>query len=415
MSEHGRLAGRCVVVVVTGGIAAYKSCELVRRLRDHGARVRVAMTRSATRFVGETTFAALSGERVISDLFADPRPEEIPHVRWAEEADLLCVAPATANFLAKLAHGIADDFASTLALAVRAPVLVAPAMEDDMYRHPATQRNLDTLRARGVVVAGPAQGALASGRQGPGRMLEAAELLDEALRVIEDGVAEGWLVGRRILVTAGPTREAIDPVRYLGNHSSGRMGYALAQEARRLGGRVTLVSGPTTLAPPRDVELLAVQSAEEMATATLRLADEVDVVVMAAAVADFTPVHVAAEKVKKVEPGAAMLQLRPTTDILAELGRRQPRPVLVGFAAETSEVRERGLGKLRDKGADVLVANRVGGGLGMGAEDNEVVVVDRWGGERAFGPAAKSRVATFVWGRLRELMITDEMDGRGGA
>lgn len=407
MSTTGRLDGKNVVLVVTGGIAAYKSCELVRRLGEDGAEVRVAMTRAATRFVGETTFAALSGQPVIVDLFADSRPEDMAHVRWAERADLLCVAPATADFLARMAHGIADDFASTLALAIRGPVMVAPAMEDDMYRHAATQRNLVQLAERGVHVVGPAVGELASGRSGPGRMVEPHELLAEASRLLQDGLPDPWLRGRRVLVTAGPTREPIDAVRYLGNRSSGRMGRAIAAEAARLGARTTLITGPSDLPVASNVHRFDVERAAEMSAATLAEALVADIVVMAAAVADFTPAEVAGEKIKKDDRQQISLELCRTVDILAQLGQRQPRPFLVGFAAETSQVRERGAAKMQAKGCDVLVANRVGADGGMGGEDNEVVVLDRWGGEHDFGPAPKARVATFLWKRLRQLLAVE--------
>ena len=220
-----------VVLAVSGGIACYKACEVVRRLRDHGAVVRVAMSRAATQFVGPTTFAALSGESVVSDLFDHPAPHEVPHVRWAEWGDLLCVAPCTADFLARMAHGIADDFPSTLHLAFRGPTLVAPAMEDDMYRHPAVQRNLRRLVERGVTTVGPNSGPLASGRVGPGRMAEPGEIVATARRLLAGGSPQRWLDGRKVVITAGPTRERIDPIRFLSNRSSGKMGFALAREA----------------------------------------------------------------------------------------------------------------------------------------------------------------------------------------
>jgi phosphopantothenoylcysteine decarboxylase/phosphopantothenate--cysteine ligase len=399
----GRLAGRQIVLAVTGGIAAYKSCELVRRLRDHGATVRVVMTRSATRFVSPTTFAALSGQRVISDMFADRFPEEIAHVRWAESAELFCVAPATADFLAKMAHGVADDFPSTLHLAVTCPVVVAPAMEDDMYRHSAVQRNLSRLRQDGVETVGPDSGWLASGRRGPGRMSEPGTIVAAALRLLEDGARDRWLAGKRVLVVSGPTHEAIDPVRFLGNRSSGRMGHAVALEACRLGAAVEMVSGPGTVSEPPGVQVHAVTSAAEMAAAVRERADSCDIVVMAAAVADYTPATPADEKIKKVDGEDLELTLVRTEDILGGLGKApSPRPLLVGFAAESSQLAERAGDKLARKGCDLIVANAIGDGVvGMGGTDNEVLVIDRLGGSEAFGPAPKSRVATFVWDRVR--------------
>lgn len=392
-----------VVLAVTGGIAAYKVCEVVRRLRDHDIAVRVAMTRAATQLVGPTTFAALSGHRVITSLWEDPHPQQIAHVRWAESCDLFCVAPATAGFIAKMAHGIADDFASTLHLAVAAPVLVAPAMEDDMFRSPAVQRNLDTLRQRGVQVLGPGTGALASGRHGPGRMLEPCHIVEAVLRTLESGPPQRWLEGKRVVVTAGPTWEAIDPIRVLTNRSSGRMGYAMADCARDLGAKVVLVTGPTALMPPWGVVVASVETAEQMASATLERAAEADIVVMTAAVADFTPGEVAADKLKKSGAGSLRLNLVPTTDILAELGRREGGPLLVGFAAETRALEESARGKLADKRCDLMVANRVGEPeLGMGASRNAVIVLDRLEGRVELGPAPKRQISTGIWNAVRD-------------
>lgn len=393
-----RQVSTTVVVAVTGGIAAYKSCELVRRLRDLGLRVRVAMSRAATEFVGPTTLAALSGERVIHSLFDDPRPERIAHVRWAEEASLLCVAPATADFIAKLAHGVGDDFASTLALAAPCPLLIAPAMEDDMYAHPAVQRNLATLRARGAWIIGPASGLLASGRSGPGRMAEAAEIAAAAHRLLHDRPASAWLAGRRVMVTAGPTRERIDPVRALSNRSSGRMGYALAAEAALLGAEVTLVSGPTSLPAPAQVRRIEVESAAEMASAVSGLVDSCDIAVLAAAVADFRPAEILDEKLEKTGRDDLTLVLERTRDILASLAEQEPRPVLVGFAAESSDVERRAGQKLAAKGCDLIVANRIGHeGTGFESQDNAAVVLDRNGGRVEIARAHKRVVAGAVW------------------
>lgn len=399
------MTARRVVLAVTGGIAAYKVCEVVRRLREHGVDVRVAMTRAATRFVGAHTFAALSGHRVIDDLWRDERPEEIAHVRWAEACDLFLVAPATADFLAKMAHGIADDFPSTLHLAVPGAVLAAPAMEDDMWRHAAVAANVATLRARGVQLVGPGSGALASGRSGPGRMAEPIEIVEAALRLLEGATADRWLEGRRVLVTAGPTWEALDPMRFLSNRSSGKMGYALAREAVALGAEVALISGPTALAAPLGAERVEVESAAEMhAEVTARL-DTYDLVVMAAAVADFRPPERATGKIKKGDREGLDLRLERTRDILAELGARDSRPLLVGFAAETDQVEERGLDKLERKNCDLLVANRIGvEGSGAGADDNRVTILDRRGGRTEAGPAPKRVVAARIFEAVRAFL-----------
>ena len=400
------LEGKRVVLVVTGGIAAYKTCEVVRRIREHGVDVRVAMTPAAARFVAPLTFAALSGHRVITSLFDDERAEEIPHVRWAEWADLFCVAPATADFVAKMAHGVADDFPSTLYLANAAPTLVAPAMEDDMYRHPAVQRNLATLAGDGVAIVGPATGPLASGRTGPGRMSEADEIVAAVVRVLRHGVIAADLHGQHVVITAGPTYEALDPVRGFTNRSSGRMGFELAREALWRGARVTLVAGPTRLTPPAGAEYRRVQSAAEMNAAVQSVATRADVAILCAAVCDFTPADPSDTKLKKEDRDRLDVAMVRTVDILAVLGASEPRPFLVGFAAESSDVPERALEKMERKHCDMMVGNRVGGSAdGMGGGDNEVVILDRQGGEEHVAWSAKVDVATRIWnsiGRCRE-------------
>ena len=387
-----------VVLAVTGGIAAYKSCEIVRRLGDHGLTVRVAMSRNAVHFVTPTTFAALSGEHVISDLFDDPHPERIAHVRWAEECAVLCVAPATADIIAKMALGVADDFPSTLYLAVTAPVIVAPAMEDHMFGHPAVQANLATLRERGTTIVGPARGALASGRTGPGRMSSPDEIVEAVLAAVGQGGARP-LAGRRVVVSAGPTREPLDPVRVITNLSSGRMGFALAAVARELGAEVTVVAGPVGLDAPAGVQRVDVETADEMRRAMLGAAVEADIVVMAAAVSDWRPRERAEAKLKKGEATTASVDLVRNPDILAELvDRRPPGQTVVGFAAETEDLEARTREKLERKGCDLIVGNRVGvDGLGIEAEDNAVLILDRQGGRAEFGPARKTLVAREIW------------------
>lgn len=370
---HDTAATRPTVVLgVTGCIAAYKACELARALQRDGCRVKVVMTEAATRFVGPATFRALTGEPVATSLWDDPASARVFHVSLAEEADVYVVAPATANVIAKLAHGRADDLLTTAALATEAPLVIAPAMNTHMWRAEATIANVATLRERGAVVVEPASGALACGDEGEGRLAEietiAGAVLAEARRAKD-------LAGVNVLVTAGPTYEPLDPVRFLGNRSSGKMGHAVAEEAARRGARVTLVSGPTTLPDPSGVQTARIQTALEMREAVLDAYGEAHVVVAAAAVSDFRPSEVASEKVKKGDAPDTLVLLR-NPDILAELGADKRGRVLVGFAAETSDVLEHARGKLAEKNLDLVVANDVSTpGLGFGSDDNRVSLV----------------------------------------
>ena len=378
--------GRKVLVCVTGGIAAYKVPFVVRALAELGADVRVVMTRSAARFVGEQTFAALSGNDVYTELFGarGGRGGTVPHVELARSADLVVVAPATANSLAKMALGLADDLFGNVMLTVRCPTLVAPAMHTEMWEHAATQEHMATLRARGVQVVGPESGALSSGDSGPGRMSEPDAIVTAALRLLERA---GELEGRRILVTAGGTQEPIDPVRFIGNRSSGLMGYLIAEEAQRRGAKVTLVSGPTNLVVPAGVDLVPVKTAQEMRDAVFAAAPAADVIVKSAAVADFMPSAHADEKLKK-SAGPPEVTLVPTPDILAELGAspeaRKPGGILVGFAAETepdpSALSGLALKKLDTKKADLIVANDVGSrDSGFDVPTNRALIASREG------------------------------------
>ena len=348
-----------IVLGVTGGIGAYKAVEIARGLQKAGHDVTAVMTHAATRFVGEVTFEAITRRRVVTDQWAPGVNADIEHIALATDADLLLVAPATANVIGKFAHGLADDFLSSLYLATTAPVLMAPAMNTHMFDHPAVRANLDALAARGVRFVDPGEGYLACGWVGKGRLAEPADVVNAVEAVLRPAQA---LAGVRVLVTAGPTYEDIDPVRYVGNRSSGRMGYAIAERAATRGASVRLVSGPTKLADPRGVETHRVRSAAEMHAAVLRFAGEADLVVMAAAVADYTPQAAAGQKITK-QDGPLTLTLVRTRDILAELGglpsRAQGRPVLVGFAAETEDVLQRAEGKLRRKAVDLIVANDV--------------------------------------------------------
>jgi len=369
------LAGKHIVVGVCGGIAAYKAVEVARRLTQAGAEVRVVMTEAATRFVGPLTFSTLTGHPVASDLFGEPAPPEIVHTSLGRWADLVVVAPATADMIARYALGLAGDLLSALLLATRAPVVMAPAMHTEMWENEATSRNVATLRGRGVVFVGPATGDLAGPDQGPGRLAETNDILDAVAAVL---ARSGQLAGRRVVVSAGGTREPIDPVRFIGNRSSGRMGYEVAAEALRRGAAVTLVTGPTHLSPPPAATVVQVETAAQMWDAVMAASGEADVVVMAAAVADWRPVETAARKLKKGE-GPPPLVLEATRDILAGLAeRRRNGQVLVGFAAETEDVEARALAKLAAKSVDLVVGNLVGvDDSGFDTDTNRAVLVGR--------------------------------------
>ena len=366
-----------IALGVCGGIAAYKAAELVRLLQEHGIRVQVIMTASAQEFIRPLTFAALSGEKVITSMFAADAGAEpnidsaIEHIAVAQAIDALVVAPATADVLAKFAQGIANDFLTTLFLATSAPVVVAPAMNVNMWDHPATQQNLEVLRKRGVKIVDPGSGYLACGMTGPGRLAENAAIVAATLEAL--GAAQD-LSGETVLITAGPTREKIDPVRYLTNRSSGRMGYALAEAASRRGARVLLISGPTALKPPSGTEVTWVESASQMLEAVLRLLPESSIVIKTAAVADYTVRNPAEEKLKRT--GRMTLDLEPTTDILAEVARRRTSQVVIGFAAETQNVIENAKKKLASKSLDAIVVNDVSKpGIGFDSERNAVAIL----------------------------------------
>jgi phosphopantothenoylcysteine decarboxylase/phosphopantothenate--cysteine ligase len=361
------LAGQRIVLGVTGGIAAYKAADLARRLQEAGAEVRVVMTESAARFVAPMTFQALTGHPVRSSLWDEGAEAAMGHIELARWADRILVAPASADAIARLAAGLAGDLLGTLCLASAAPLALAPAMNQQMWAHPATQENLARLRGRGVQVLGPGVGDQACGDVGAGRMLEPLEIL----MALE---APGALAGRRILVSAGPTYEDIDPVRFIGNRSSGKMGFALAAEAARQGAEVTLVAGPVSLPTPPRVTRIDVRRATEMQRAVLAALPGQDAYIGAAAVADFMPAQVAAGKLKK-SAGAPALDLVPTPDILAEVAAHPRRPrLVVGFAAETDELEAQALDKLARKRVDMIAANVVGEGLGFEADDNALAV-----------------------------------------
>jgi len=397
---------RRVLLGITGGVAAYKSAYLARLLTAAGAEVTVVMTESATRFVGPDTFAALTGRTVHTSLWE--RPGEVLHVRLAHEADLAIVAPATANLLAKLAHGLADDLLTSTLLEYAGPLVIAPAMHTGMWEHPATRGNVETLEGRGVTFVGPVEGALAHGDSGVGRLAEPEIIAAEALAVL-DGAGAGSLIGRTIVVTAGPTYEPIDPVRFIGNHSSGKMGIAVAAEAARRGATVHLILGPGTVAPPADAQVERITTAEQMREAVMRYADDTDAIVMAAAVADFRPKDAAAGKLKK-DDGTPEVTLEPTPDILAELGERPQRPYLVGFAAETSDVEAHGRAKLARKHADLLVANEVGrDGTGFGSETNHAAIVSVNGDDIALRDWTKRELASVIVERIEAALRAEPL------
>ena len=361
---------------VSGGIAAYKAAEIVRLLQDRGIRVQVVMTRAAQEFVRPLTFAALSGEKVITDLFGAGAEQPnidaaVEHIAVAQSIDTLLVAPATADVLGKFAQGLATDFLTTLYLATTAPVVVAPAMNVNMWNHPATQANLEILRKRGVRVVEPEAGYLACGMTGPGRLAENDVIVAAVLEAL--GTSQD-LAGETVLITAGPTREKIDPVRYITNRSSGRMGYALAEAALRRGARVLLVSGPTSLTPPGAAQLTTVESAQEMHNAVLALLPQSTVVIKTAAVSDYRPRNASAQKIKRT--ASLNLELEPTTDILAEVSRHKESRIIVGFAAETQNVLENARKKLAAKGVDAIVVNDVSQeGIGFDSDRNAVTII----------------------------------------
>jgi len=394
------LAGRRVLLGVTGGVAAYKAAYLARLLRERGAEVQVVMTPAATRFVGPETFAALTGRQAHSDVFE--RTEDVLHVRLAHEADAAVVAPATANVLAKLATGVADELLTSTLLEFRGPLVVAPAMHSGMWTHPATVENLRVLEARGVTLVGPVEGPLAAGDEGVGRMAEPEDIV----AALERAVAErgGPLTARRILVTAGPTQEPIDAVRYVGNRSSGKMGYAVAREAAKRGAAVTLVSGPSPLPDPPGVEVVRVETAEEMREAVLARFEGADAVVKAAAVADWRPKERAEGKLKK-EAGTPELLLEPTPDILRELGERKGPRVLVGFAAETADLEAAGRAKLREKRLDLIVVNEVGApDTGFEADTNRAMILAADGDDEPMRDWTKAELASALCDRLTALL-----------
>ena len=374
------LEGKNVVLGVTGGIAAYKACELTSRLRKAGAQVYVVMTKNACQFVAPLTFETLSNHPVVTDTFARPSTWEVEHIALAKRADVFVIAPATANILAKMAHGIADEMLSTTVLATRAPVLVAPAMNTGMWENVATRENVKTLSAWGVRFIGPEGGFLACGDTGAGRMSEPKQIFDA---IVETLLPRQDMQGLKVVVTAGPTVEKIDPVRYISNRSSGKMGYAIAEAAAKRGADVTLVTGPTRLEIPWGAKAVSIQSTQDLLEAMITHCPQADIVIQAAAPADFTPAVVADQKIKKQGDGDLVLTLRQTPDVAAHVGKmKRSGQTLVGFAAETNDVLQNAEGKLTKKNLDMIVANDVTApGAGFDVDTNIVTFVTRNGME----------------------------------
>jgi phosphopantothenoylcysteine decarboxylase/phosphopantothenate--cysteine ligase len=396
-----------VAVGVGGGIAAYKSAELVRALRERGAEVQVIMTAAAREFVRPLTFAALTGRKVITEMFpSSPEGEAlasaVEHIGVAHENEALVVAPATADLLAKFAHGLADDFLSTLYLAFTGPVVLAPAMNTNMWRHPATQANVETLRRRGHTLVGPEEGELACGTVGPGRMAEPETIATVVVNLLN---RRRDLEGETVLITAGPTQEPIDPVRFISNRSSGKMGYALAEAAAARGAKVILVSGPVQLPEPAGVTVVKVRTAQQMREAVFANLDRATIVVKAAAVADYHVASVPQQKLKKTAARIS-LELDPTPDILAELGQKKGNRLLIGFAAETENLRQEARRKLLSKNCDMIVGNLVGQEhAGFESDTNEVLLALATGGTVSLPPASKREVADRIFDEALKLRL----------
>ncbi|MFP4382131.1 MAG: bifunctional phosphopantothenoylcysteine decarboxylase/phosphopantothenate--cysteine ligase CoaBC [Candidatus Sumerlaeia bacterium] len=402
------LKGRRVLLGISGGIAAYKAVDLCRRIIKAGGQVRVIMTRAACEFVTPLTLETLSGNAVYRDMFDAERAWEIEHISFARWGDVLVVAPATANSIAKMACGLADDPLSTTALAFRGPVLVVPAMNTAMWDHPQTRENLEKLRQRGVRITAPAAGMLACGEEGAGKLADVEQIMDDLFAIFNDAPLPQSLDGKRVMVTAGPTVEAIDPVRYLSNPSSGRMGFALAAEAQRRGARVTLIHGPVSIDPPRSlVQTISVRSAGEMNDAVQSLLAEQDICIFSAAVADYTPANPADRKMKKEEGAESLsLELKRTPDIAAEANKRRAKGQLfVGFAAETNDVEANARAKMEKKGFDIVVANEVSErNPAFAAEDNQLLLLSRKGERKELPRQSKVSLATPVWDFIENTM-----------
>ena len=401
----GLLTGKKILLGVCGSIAAYKAADLVRELDRQGAQVSVVMTEAASRFVTPLTFAALSGRAVHGDMFAQSSAEEIPHINLARQHDAILIAPATAQTMARLAHGLAEDLLSTVVLAARCPLLICPAMNSQMYHHPATEANRQRLTEYGYQFVAPEAGAMACGEVGDGRLAP----LDHIVQGTTALFAPQDLVGKKVLVTAGPTEEPLDPVRFLSNRSSGKMGYALAQAAQARGASVTLISGPTSLTAPAGVNLVSVRTAQEMGAAVLAVYGQQDLVIKCAAVSDFRPRQQAAQKLKKAQ-SSLQLALEANDDILARLGREKGDQVLVGFAAESENHLAEGLRKCRDKNLDMIVVNDISGSdRGFAVDSNAATLIGADGRQHELPLQAKEEMAMAILEQVALLGDTDEL------
>lgn len=399
-------AGKTVLIIIGGGIAAYKTHELVRLLKTRGIRVRIIMTKAAQAFVTPLSLASLSGEKVHTALFDLTDEVEMGHIQLSRSADLLVVAPATADLMAKMANGLADDLATTALLATDKPVLIAPAMNVRMWRHPATEDNVATLQRRGIAVVGPGEGEMACGEFGPGRMAEPGEILETIIGLLQ--TRDQPLAGRKVVVTAGPTREPIDPVRFISNHSSGKQGYAIARAAASLGADTVLISGPVSLSAPAGVKLIRVETAQEMLTACESEMPS-DLAVFTAAVADWRVATMAPEKLKKITSGPPSLQLTENPDILATISKHRQRPrLVVGFAAETERIAEHAREKLKKKGCDIIVANDVSSKSGVFGGDSNTVHLITAAGIESWSPMSKDDVALRLMERLADMMTAQD-------
>lgn len=398
------LANKRILLGVTGGIAAYKSADLVRRLQDAGAEVQVVMTAAAQEFITPLTMQALSGNPVHTTLL-DPEAEAgMGHIQLARWADLVLIAPASADFIARLIHGQGNDLLTTICLATAAPIAVAPAMNQGMWRNASTQANVAVLVERKIQVFGPAAGEQACGDIGPGRMLEPLQLVDAAARLFSTGA----LAGKKVVITAGPTREAIDPVRYISNHSSGKMGYALAQAAAEAGAQTVLISGPTQLAAPQRVEFVSITTAEEMLAASLKHVNECDVFIAAAAVADYRPAHITTQKIKKTADEHMTLELVKNPDIVASIAALDPKPFTVGFAAESENLLVYAQQKLERKNLDLIIANNISAeGIGFNSDDNAVTVMSK-NDQQELGQRSKQQLARDLIAVIAQQLITQQ-------
>lgn len=398
------LSGKSIVLGVTGGIAAYKAAELTSLLVKSGAEVQVVMTEAAQKFIGAATFQALTRHPVLDSVFVDEKEGQIAHIDLADKADLVIIAPATANTIGKLAAGLANDMLTTIVLAARAPVWIAPAMNVNMYAHPAVKRNLDILTTYGYRLIGPEAGRLACGWTGKGRLVPPEKIFADAEAYFS---RKQTLGGKKVLVTAGPTREALDPVRFFSNRSSGKMGYAIAEAASRAGADVTLIAGPADLETPDHVHLIRVSSARDMFEAVTQRFDQSDIVIKAAAVADYRPEMFSTEKIKKGE-GPLTIKMVRNPDILMELGRRKKNQILVGFAAETENLEQNALRKLKEKHADLLIANRVADGFEQ--DTNKATIFFADGRRRDTGLMSKKQIADQICAAVSELLETGAFD-----